>query len=149
MENIIITSATIQDEKSIKQVLQDAELPYEDIDKHINNFLLAKKNGNVIGVVGLEISGEVGLFRSLAVALSHRGDGIGKLLTEKMFDYAYNKGVKQLYLLTKTAEGFFKKYGFENIERNSIPEAIKLTQEFKMDCCATAVCMTKNIERSL
>ncbi len=99
------------------------------MDRHLRHFLLAKKDGMLVGVIGLEVLGEFGLLRSLAVTFDHRGKGIGNLLNERMLAYARLQGIKQLYALTLTIEGFLKKRGFHRIERADAPQPLKETEE--------------------
>jgi amino-acid N-acetyltransferase len=145
-EDIAIAFANASDEQPIKQLLAEAALPYEDIGKPLQHFLLAKRRDSLIGVVGLEVLDDIGLLRSLAVASAHRGQGIGTLLYERMAAYAHLQGVKQLYVLTTTAEGFFNKRGFDKVDRSRVPEPICATEEFRTLCPASAVCMTKKLD---
>jgi amino-acid N-acetyltransferase len=59
---------------------------------------------------------------------------------------ADRQGIKTLYLLTTTAEGFFLKRGFLRIEREGVPAEIRSTEEFKSLCLATALCMARQID---
>jgi amino-acid N-acetyltransferase len=129
----------------IKQLLSDASLPSQDIDQHISHFIIAEKSGELIGVIGLELIGKVALLRSAAVVNSERGTGLGKELVAKIKSYAQLNNVEQLYLLTTTASGFFQKLGFERIDREQVPQAIKNTAEFKSICPVSAVCMKLNL----
>ncbi len=140
---IKITFAEPKDEKYIKKLLSEASLPYNDISKHINDFLLASIDDEIVGVIGIEIIGYFGLLRSLAVTPSEQGKGIGKLLCERMIAYASLKGVRELYLLTINAESFFESLGFKKIARDNVSEEIKSTEEFKNICPVSAVCMLK------
>lgn len=126
--------------------MTEADLPHEDIADHLHHFLLAKHEDHLVGVVGLEVYGEFGLLRSLAVAAPHRGKGVGKMLYENLMAYARLQGVKELYLLTTTAEAIFARFGFIQVDRNSVPEPIQSTREFQSLCPSTAVCMTKKIQ---
>lgn len=146
MKEVTIKFAEPKDEASIKNLLMEADLPYEDIANHLRHFILAKRGNNLIGVVGLEVYGEFGLLRSLAVVSAHRGKGIGKMLYENIMAYARLQGIKELYLLTTTAEAVFAKFGFNKVERNSVPKPILATKEFQSLCPSTAVCMVKRIE---
>jgi len=147
MKDIIVIFADAKDEEAIKNLLLEAGLPHEDVPNHLHHFLLAKSNDTLIGVVGLEVLGEFGLLRSLAVASSHRGKGIGKMLYEWILAYAHLQGIKELYLLTTTAEGLASKFGFSKVERNNTPEPIQATEEFHSLCPSTAVCMVKRIDK--
>jgi amino-acid N-acetyltransferase len=147
MEKITYAYAESENLTAIEQLLEECELPYQDVVNHLSHFFIAKKDGKLIGVIGLEIMSTMGLIRSLAVSPSFRGKGIAIELYIRILAYAHLiKGIKKLYLLTLTAEGFFTKLGFEKIDRNNVPDAIQSTEEFRSLCPATAVCMVKKIE---
>jgi amino-acid N-acetyltransferase len=61
--------------------------------------------------------------------------------------YAHLQGIKELYLLTNTAEGFFSKIGFNKVERDNVPDSIRATKEFQSLCPSTAACMAKRIDK--
>ncbi|MFQ5901524.1 MAG: GNAT family N-acetyltransferase [Thermodesulfobacteriota bacterium] len=109
MKDINFTFADSAEEGTIRRLLSESGLPHKDIANHLHHFMLAKSGSNLIGVVGLEVLGELGLLRSLAIESSHRGKGIGRMLYERILAYAHLKGLKELYLLTDTAEGFFRR----------------------------------------
>lgn len=145
MDGVDIVFADNGDFQPVKGLLSAAGLPHEDIHKHLRHFLLAKKEGKLVGVAGLEMLGEFGLFRSLVVEPEHRGVGIGSLLCEGMMAYASLQGAKQLYALTLTAERFLKRLGFDGIDRNDVPDTVKATEEFMSICPVSAACLTKKI----
>ena len=60
-------------------------------------------------------------------------------------DYAKSMEMDSLYLLTLTAEGFFKKCGYRPIARDSAPAEIQETTEFRNLCPASAVCMVRHL----
>jgi hypothetical protein len=58
------------------------------------------------------------------------------------------KGIEVLAVLTETAEAFFKRHGYEVIERAYVPDEIRQGAEFQALCPASAVCMAKSLESS-
>lgn len=145
MSELTFASARPIDLPGVRSLLSDAGLPSEDIEPHIGHFILAKNGAGLVGCVGLEPAGDFGLLRSLAVAPGFRGCGLGNDLCDRLTQQASNLGVKELYLLTTSAEGFFARRGFARIERREAPEAIRATEEFRMCCPSTAVCMRLGI----
>lgn len=141
MNKIIYTFATPQDESEIQHVLTICQLPSEGIRPHLHNFILAKSNNTLIGVVGIEIYGCTGLIRSLAVLPAERGKGIGKELYIRIIAHAHSQKVNEFYLLTCTAERFFAKQGFQKINRNLTPSILHSTLEFTSLCPNFATCM--------
>ena len=124
----------------IKKLLDDHELPVSDLNVEEVKLLVAVKEGTITGCIGLELYGNDGLLRSLAVKPGCKNQGIAGQLLSNLYQYARSKGIKTLHLLTTTADQYFLKKGFEIGERESAPEQIKKTTEFSSICPSTAVC---------
>jgi len=130
----------------IKALLTKCALPVDDITpNHMEYFITCWEDGGLAGVVGLEMLGQYALLRSLAVAHDLRGQGIATQLTARAEEYAGTNRIKTIYLLTTTAERFFARLGYRNVDRDSMPEEIKSTAEFHTLCPDTAVGMTKSL----
>jgi N-acetylglutamate synthase-like GNAT family acetyltransferase len=67
MKNIVLRFAGCEDESKIRSLLSEANLPNDDISEHLQSFIIAEKDHEIIGTIGIEILGEKGLLRSLAV----------------------------------------------------------------------------------
>lgn len=130
-----------------RALLTQCDLPTEDLEsRHFDHFFGCGHAGDLKGIVGLEIFGLVALLRSLAVLEEARGLGCGKALVAKAESYAKEKGVRELYLLTTTAELFFFRLGYASAERCLAPESIKCTKEFSDLCPDSAIFMMKKLE---
>ncbi len=141
-----LVSARSEDESEIKRLLSESALNIEDIDSsHLENFIVAREDEEIIGVVGVELMGEFGLIRSLAVRDAHRGKGYARELLRGVENHALARGVRQLFLLTTTAAGFLEHNQYERTERNTAPEAVQQTSEFARLCPDTAICMTRKL----
>jgi len=140
-----IEKAKLSDLAGILDLLRKNELPLEGVAENLKNFLVLKEREEMIGCAGLEIYGSAGLLRSVAVRGKNRGQGFGISLTQRMLEFARKKKIKKVYLLTTTAAAFFKKFGFESIEREKVDPAIRQTAEFTHLCPSSAVVMFKNI----
>jgi amino-acid N-acetyltransferase len=126
--------------------LQAQGLPLSDITgAHLEHFFFVGSDGSPTGLIGLELYGTDALLRSLVVAENARGKGLGSTLIDHAEQYAASKGVRSIYLLTTTAEAFFKRLGYERIERSRAPPSIELTREFAGLCPASAAFMVKSI----
>jgi amino-acid N-acetyltransferase len=145
MNNVKFKRCIQQDIKNVKVLLRQSNLPFEDIDDHYEHFIVATDNNNLTGVIGLEHYSSIGLLRSLAVVTDYQNRGLGTDLVNKMIAYSRSISIKELYLLTTTADTFFKKLGFDAIERNCVPVEIKSTLEFKSICPVSAICMKLEI----
>jgi len=143
-----IEAFSIYDNKEVLDLLNEAELPINDLtSEKMKNFIVARrKDGSIIGVVGVEMYQGSGLLRSLVIQPSYRGKGLGSQLTRKIESYAWQNGIKTLYLLTMTAADFFPKIGYEVTQRDKVPESIAKTEEFKNVCPVSAVCLFKVLD---
>lgn len=129
-EEIVLTAAKEEDIPLIVELLKENGLPFSDITLKRDSLFLARSNGAVVGIGGVEILGEYALLRSLAVVREERNRGYGRAVARTLIHHARKAGVKDLYLLTTTAAPFFEGLGFERIPRDRAPEAITLTSEF-------------------
>ena len=128
------------------ELLAASGLPTADIDEASSaRFYGAGAGGALGGVVAIEVYGECGLLRSLAVSADHRRTGIGRKLLKHAEGEAARLGVRHLYLLTETAAAFFAGRGYRETDRARVPPAIGATAEFVELCSGSAACMTKSI----
>ena len=83
----------------------------------IYNCFLAEEGGQVCGYCCLILLFEDAELANIAVAPTHRGQGVGKLLMEKMHDYARTFGAERMLLEVRvsnqSAIGLYEKYGYE------------------------------------
>ncbi len=141
-----IQSARAADLAAVIHLLQAAGLPHQDVSTAmLAHYLVARRGGALIGTVGLEPLGEVGLLRSLAVDGAERGRGLGIALTDALERHARALGIVELYLLTTTAEPFFRKLGYAVLPRPDAPPAIQGTTEYRELCADTSICMVKRL----
>jgi len=145
-ETISIQSATPSDYQAVCELLSKHKLPIEDINKELTHFFIVKQHGLPVGVIGMEQYGEFGLLRSMATDPAYRNNGIASSLVAALFNYGKNLGLKEMYLLTEAAENYFAKRGFQKINREETPAAIKQSAEFSHLCPSTAVVMKKEIQ---
>lgn len=125
----------------LKDQLQKANLCYEDIsDLRFIQTQIGENNEVQAGFAFEKFESDA-LFRSVIIAPSARGKGNGQSLISEAIGYAKLNGIQNLYLLTTTASGFFAKNGFITIPRDSVPESIANTSEFKDFCPDSATCM--------
>ena len=82
-----------------------------------------------------------------AVDLGLRGTGIGRALVERVLAEAASYRVREVYLLTNTAERWFTRFGFRHVDRGDVPEPIRSTAEYRELCPASAAVMMREIER--
>jgi amino-acid N-acetyltransferase len=135
LQEITIAPANATDRQSVVALLQSQNLPTQDLPARLENFILAKENGKVIGTIGLEIFGKYALLRSMAVDSSQQGNGLGKTLYKSALELAHQKKVQEVFLITTTAAPFFKKLGFTQTKRTDVPSPIAATAQFHHYLC--------------
>jgi len=144
-----INKVSLRDQQSVLMMLKDCELPVIDISpEKLNNFFSYCIGSSIVGVIGLEKRGDVGLLRSLAVTESHRRQGIAGELLTFLEANAVGQGIKALYLLTESSSVFFVKFGYAKIDRDLVPASIKQTEEFCALCPDDAECMKKELNHN-
>ena len=94
-----------------------------------------------MGCAALEVHGDAALLRSVAVAPDRRGEGLGQDLTRAALTLASARGLRRIYLLTETAEGFFPRFGFRRIARDEVPGPVRESVEFRKACPESAAVM--------
>ncbi len=139
--NLLIRPATAADWPALAAMLEENALPRAGAREHLDDYLVADIGGVVAGSAGLECYGDAALLRSCVVDVRFRDMSLGKSLTQHAIDLARNRGIRQLFLLTTTAEDFFARRGFARIARESVPAALKTSAEFTGACPASAVSM--------
>jgi amino-acid N-acetyltransferase len=132
---------------ALRALLTAAGLPHADLTpQHLDHVLVLREDAALVGAVGLEVFGPDALLRSLVVAETHRGRGLGDRLTAAAEALAREEGVTTIWLLTETAAPFFAARGYAPAERATAPPSIQATAEFAALCPASAVCMRKGLE---
>ena len=125
-------------------LLEAAGLPVSDLtDAILEHFFFAGSDRSPTGLVGVELYGADALLRSLVIGPSERSKGLGSALAQHIEDYAASRRVRSIYLLTTTAEAFFRRLGYERTERSKAPRAIQQTREFASLCPASSAFMVK------
>jgi amino-acid N-acetyltransferase len=131
---------------AVVTLLEAACLPTADLGR-IQDLTLWVIEGadSLQGVIALERYGRDALLRSLAVAPDHQTRGLGGKLVARLEEEARAHGIKELVLLTEAAERFFRRIGYEVIDRSLVSDVIRQSAEFRSLCPASAVCMRKTL----
>jgi len=138
-----VKEARRDDFPAIARLLVARGLPTDGVEDHLGNFLVAGEGGALHGCAGFERYGEMGLLRSVAVAVPFAGRGLGHALVEAVVTRAGKQGVGALFLLTTTAEKYFSRLGFEVIDQDALPVALGASAELRGACPASAVAMRR------
>ncbi len=138
-----IRTAASSDLPSVERLLVASGLPVEGVRAAFANFVVAEAGGEIVGVAGLELCCDNALLRSVAVADDWRKHGVGRALVTRLISDAEARGIRALYLLTTTAEGYFPSFGFHKVARADVPKDVQQTTEFSTVCCASAAVMCR------
>ncbi|MGD0339832.1 MAG: arsenic resistance N-acetyltransferase ArsN2 [Bacteroidota bacterium] len=136
-----IRKARKEDLPVVLQLLDESSLPKAGVEQHFENFFVAEDGGDVIGAIGVEIYGDVGLLRSAVVRKELQRQGIGKQLYQTLVTVAKSIGIKRLILLTTTAADYFAQKGFRVIDKAMVQGPVTSSAEFTGACPKSATCM--------
>jgi amino-acid N-acetyltransferase len=140
-DEIQIAPATVADLPRVKELLTQNNLPTEGVDEHWRTFIIARAGADIVGCGGAEAYQFAALIRSIAVEDAWRGRGLGRRITRQLLDRLASRGLREFYLLTTSAEGYFRKRGFKSIDRDEIHPQILASRELQGACPSDAICM--------
>lgn len=141
MSEITIQPATEADVETIECLLVASDLPTAGIDEHWRTFLVARDGERIVACGGAEAYQFAALIRSIAVLPEYRSQGLGRRMVRQLLDRLASRGLREFYLLTTTAEEYFKKRGFKTIDRDEVHPQLLASREFQDACPASAICM--------
>ena len=139
---VLIRPATRHDLPSVKSLLSDVGLPVDDLTADFLAFV-GTADDDVVGAIGFENRGRVGLLRSLVVAEDSRAAGLGSQLVAALEASAREHGIDEIWLLTIDADPYFAQLGYQMRGRDAAPTAIRETTEFRELCPGDAFLMCK------
>ncbi len=142
-----LRQALPEDWRAVRELLLASNLPVDDLGPdRLERFLIAEDGDVVVGLIGLEVLGTLGLLRSLVVENEARRAGLGGKLVGALESAAQTAGLAELWLLTNDAERFFQRHNYEIVDRDSVPDEIRKTDEFRSLCPGTAFVMRKALD---
>ena len=144
-EELFIEPAAAEDFPSVCALLESEQLPISDLRNDMKHFYLAIVGDTTVGAIGLDPYGSSGLLRSMIVLPEYRHMGIAAHLVETLETHAKQLAIKDLFLITNTADGFFTKIGFRKIQRDQLPATVAGSAEFNGLCPESSSIMKKTI----
>ena len=130
-------------------LLGRSELTEQDVSEGWGHYFVVREDdGRVVGVAGLELHGENGLLRSVAVEPDYRRQGLAAALVEAVLARAERVGLSSVYLLTTTARDYFVRRGFADCPRDAAPPEIRESWEFRAGCPQTAAFMVRAVAQA-
>ena len=138
-----IERARPSDLPAVEALLSAAGLPFAGAALAFESGVVARDGEAVVGAAGVERYGSAGLLRSVVVAPDRRGAGLGHDLVAAAEDLARHEGVRELFLLTETAIGWFPRLGYTVIPRDNARAAVSRSIEFTTACLEAAIAMRR------
>ena len=130
--------------EAVIELLHDAGLSSEGVQEHPRHYWVAQAGAEVVGAVGLEPHGEAALLRSLVVREDRRRGGLGAALVRRALKEGRRLGTRQIVLVTVGAAEFFRRYGFEPVDIERVPEKVRESTGFRVSEPGRGVCMRIN-----
>ncbi len=146
MPTIALRQAHPADWPAVEALLRAHQLPLDGAREHLSTLVIAQSGREVVGCAGVEPHGDVALLRSVAVAPDRLAQGIGREMVSLLLQEAQRRGFKAVYLLTTTARGYFRRFGFVPADRAAAPAALQASAEFRGACPAHADLMVLAFE---
>jgi phosphinothricin acetyltransferase len=140
---VTIVPAKPGDVLAILDLMHIVNLPRDGVAEALEHFWVARQDGQVVGTVGIEVYGDCALLRSLAVTPAWQGQALGLALTDTALSYLMSRQFQAVYLLTTTAEQFFRRHDFLVVPRTAVPSSVQHSVEFQSACPDTATCMVR------
>jgi N-acetylglutamate synthase-like GNAT family acetyltransferase len=135
------------DVKDALDLLRRSGLAETDVAERWGHyFVVHEDDGRVVGVAGLEVHGDDGLLRSVAVNTDYRRQGLGASLVEAALSRAARLELRSVYLLTTDARDYFSRLGFSECPREEAPPDIRKSWEFTTGCPSTAAFMRRGAD---
>jgi len=95
-----------------------------ELYRHLRDFFVVEVHEQIAACGALEIFTEdLGEVRSLVVADKYKGQGLGRLLVQRIIEEARTLGLKRLMALTYVP-AFFHKLGFLTVPKDTLPEKV-------------------------
>lgn len=138
-----IYAASESDLAAVCALLVQCGLPLQGAADCLGTAIVARVDGALVGVAGIEKHARYGLLRSVAVAPRYRGHGLARTLCECCASQARDMGLDAIYLLTETACGMFTTLGYRCVARKDVPAAIRACEQFKSICPESATVMVR------
>jgi amino-acid N-acetyltransferase len=140
---VTVRAASVDDRSAVERLLVESELPLAGVADALATFVVVEHGGTLVGVAGLELCGDYGLLRSVAVAAEWRSRGVARALVDRVLADAEARQLCAVYLLTTTAARYFPRFGFVETGRDAVPADVAATEEFRGACPASALAMVR------
>lgn len=133
------------DARAVADLLASSGLAAAGAESRMGSTVVCERpGGGLAATASLEDSDGLGLLRSVAVAPDLRGAGLGMLAVGTAVRAGRSRGVKRVFLFTDTASAFFERLGFHAVDRDGLPDSIRLGQA-REECAPSATVMVTEL----
>jgi amino-acid N-acetyltransferase len=140
--NAVLRDAIPADLGAARELISRLELPVDGLEDFFSeSYIVATEEERLVGVAGIEIYGQYGLLRSVAVEPEFQGNSLGAGMIFERLERARESGLRAVYLITTTAEEYFPRFGFQLVERSTVPAEIQYSKEYSESCPESATVM--------
>ena len=143
MTTATIAPAQLSDYDVVAALLEREHLPLDGLRQHFETAIVARVGNRIVGCSAVEVYEAGALLRSVAVDAEYRGAGVGSDLARAAIQLAMRRFIPAIYLMTTTAERFFRKLDFEIVDRADVPATVLTSAEFTHACPSSAIIMRK------
>jgi amino-acid N-acetyltransferase len=141
MPILTIESGSQADLPEVLSLLATAGLSGSGVAEQIANLLVAREDGRLVAVAGLEDHRVAGLIRSVAVAPDQRRRGLAGRLVQALIARSRTLGHGAVYLRTQTAEEYFRRFGFRPVAVGDVAPEVLASGQFRGEECESSVTM--------
>ena len=134
-------SASGPDLPHIATMLHHGGLAAGAARERLGRTMVAEADRAPIATASWERFDRSGLLRSVAVTPEVRRAGAGTVIVAATLKRMLEEGIRDVYLVTESAERFFAECGFKTIERDELPEEITKHPQVTRECPASAPAM--------
>jgi N-acetylglutamate synthase-like GNAT family acetyltransferase len=136
-----VRPAVPEDLHQVEGLLLEVGLPVEGVRENLATFLVAEREGAIVGTAGLEIAAGAALLRSVASAPCARKRRMAENLVSRALELARSSGARSVFLLTETAAAWFSRMGFEPVAREAVPSVLRYSSALEGICPLSSTCM--------
>ncbi len=117
-----------------KALLKTHGLPAAELEDWLEHFVVAERDGRLIGCGGLELYVEdsAGLVRSMAVEGDLHGTGVGRNILEWVEAHGSELGLRRLFLFTIDAAPFYERFGYELVGLDAFPASAQRSWQYRI-----------------
>lgn len=124
MSDVVIRKMTEEDIDEVLEIEKESfKTPWsreafvlELVKNQLASYIVAEKEGKIIGYGGLWFILDEAHITNIAVAAQYRGQGVGNLIMEGLIKICEEKGINSMTLEVRksniVAQSLYKKYGF-------------------------------------